>query len=88
MKKINLTAVTCRPDLFGDPKTLNLGKDLGNLIHFNAQDIDVMRFGDRLFDAQGELEVTDAELDIIRTHLRFLKAWAQEPINSILKALE
>jgi hypothetical protein len=84
MKKINLTAVVVRPDLFSEAKPINVAKDLGNLIHFNAQDIDVMRFGDRLFDSEGEIEVSDAELDIIRKHVPMLKAWAQLPILEIL----
>ena len=85
MKKINLTNLQARPDLFAEPKAYNAAKDLGNLIHFNAQDIDVMRFGDRLFDAEGEIEVTDQELEIIRRHVPMLKAWAQLPILEILK---
>ena len=83
-RTINLTAVTARPSLFEEPKTVNLARDLGNIIHFNATTIPEMRFGDRLFDSEGEIEVTDEEIKLIKSAIPSLLAWAQEAVLKII----
>lgn len=83
-KTINLAAVTARPSLFEDAKTVNLARDLGNIIYFNASTIPDLRFGERLFDSEGEIEVTDEELQLIKNAVPSLLAWAQEAVNKII----
>ena len=83
-KKINLAAVEVRPLLIEGPKTVNLAKDLGNIIHFNASTIPDMRFGDRLFDSTGEIEVSDEEIKLIRAAVPSLLAWAQEAVLKVI----
>ncbi len=83
-RKINLTAVTARPSLFEEAKEVNLARDLGNYIHFHASTIPDMRFGDRLFDAAGEIEVTDQEIKLIRDAIPSLLAWAQEAALKVI----
>ena len=43
-----------------------------------------MRFGERLFDSEGEIEVTDEELQLIKNAVPSLLAWAQEAVNKII----
>ena len=69
-KKINLAAVEARPSLFEAAKTVNLARDLGNIIYFNAATIPDLRFGERLFDSTGEIEVSDEELSERLKHIK------------------
>ena len=83
-KKINFAAVTARPSLFEEAKTVNLARDLGNIIYFNASTIPDLRFGERLFDSTGEIEVDEHELQLIKDAVPSLLAWAQEAVRNII----
>ena len=83
-RKINLAAVEARPSLFEAAKTVNLARDLGNIIYFNAATIPDLRFGERLFDSTGEIEVSDEELQLIKGAVPSLLAWAQDAVLKII----
>ena len=83
-RKINLAAVEARPSLIEGPQLVNIAKSLGNTIYFQATTIPDMRFGERLFDSEGEIEVSDEELQLIKGAVPSLLAWAQDAVLKII----
>ena len=84
MKKINLTAIKLRPSLAAPEVEQNLAKEIGDAIYRNSKSIAELRFGQRLYDAEGEIEVSDEEIGFIKAVLQGFFYWAQE---AVLKAM-
>lgn len=84
MAKINLTAVTFKPSLEGPEVTENLQKNVAEAVYQNAQNLAQHSFAQRLYEADGEIEVTDEEIGFIKGVLSGYKYFVQE---GILKAL-
>ena len=84
MKTINLSNVTFRPSLAGPEITENVYKDVAEAVYQNATTLAQHVFAQKLFGADGELEVSKEELDFIKSSLKGFKYFFQE---SILKAI-
>ena len=86
MKTINLTAITYRATLWEDKKAHDVHKDVANAIYTNANTLEAQALALRLWEkGDGDFEVNERELDIIRLSVRVLRYAAQA---AILKAIE
>ena len=65
--KINLTQIKVRPSLLEEEKVLDVQKTIADLIwkECGKDDIAKASFALRLFDAPGEIEITDVEKQYI-----------------------
>lgn len=85
MKTINLTAVSLRPTLTAPAIEQNMAKEIGDAIYRNSKSITELRFGEKLYDSSGDIEVSDEEIGFIKAILPGFFFWAQEAINKILE---
>ena len=85
MKTINLTAVTFQPTLGGEEISRNFYKVVAEAVYQNAQTLEDDEFSRRLYKADGDIEVSDEELNLIRSSISDYKYYIKA---AILKALE
>ena len=85
MKTIDLTAVKVRRSLSDTKETeLNLAHEIGDAIYRNSRSIPELRFGERLYDSTGPIEVSEDEIRYIKDALVEFFAWAQVAVNKII----
>ena len=84
--KINLTQLKVRPSLLEEEKVLDVQKIIADLIwrECGKDDIAKASFALKLFNTQGEVEITDAEKQYIEAVLVNAKYWMVEAIEKEL----
>ena len=84
--KINLTQLKVRPSLLEEEKVLDVQKTIADLIwkECGKDDIAKASFALRLFDAPGEIEITDVEKQYIEAVLVNAKYWLADAIEKEL----
>jgi len=83
--KINLTQVTLKPTIAGPEVTKNLTREVAEAIYQDAKTLAATSFALRLFNAEGEIEISEEEKGFIETAIRMFKYWVQAPILDMLK---
>ena len=75
--KINLTQIKVKPSLLEEEKVLDVQKVIADLIwrECGKDDIAKANFALKLFNAPGEIEITDSEKQNIETSLDNAKYW-------------
>lgn len=84
MKTINLSKVTFKPSLAGPEITQDVHKEVAEAIYQNATTLAQHVFAQKLFEADGDLEVSKEELGFVKDSLKGFKYFVQE---GILKAI-
>lgn len=85
MLKVNLTAVPAQQSLkAGKVELFNVAKEIGDYIYQNTQDPEEFRFAIRLFTTEGEIELTDVELEIVEKACGVFPLWLQTGIASVI----
>lgn len=84
--KINLTQLKVRPSLLEEEKVLDVQKTIADLIwkECGKDDIAKANFALKLFNAPGEIEITDSEKQYIEASLVNAKYWLAEAIEKEL----
>ena len=84
--KINLTQIKVRPSLLEEEKVLDVQKTIADLIwrECGKEDIAKANFALKLFNAPGEIEITDTEKQYIEAVLINAKYWLAEAIEKEL----
>ena len=84
--KINLTQIKVRPSLLEEEKVLDVQKTIADLIwrECGKEDIAKANFALKLFNAPGEIEITDAEKQYIEAVLINAKYWLADAIEKEL----
>ena len=84
--KINLTQIKVRPSLLEEEKVLNVQKTIADLIwrECGKEDIAKANFALKLFNAPGEIEITDTEKQYIEAVLVNAKYWLADEIEKEL----
>lgn len=85
MLKVNLTAVPAQQSLkAGKVELFNVAKEIGDYIYQNTQDPEEFKFAIRLFNTEGEIELTDVELEIVEKACGVFPLWLQTGIASVI----
>ena len=84
--KINLTQIKVRPSLLEEEKVLDVQKTIADLIwrECGKEDIAKANFALKLFNAPGEIEITDIEKQYIEAVLVNAKYWLADAIEKEL----
>ena len=84
--KINLTQLKVRPSLLEEEKVLDVQKTIADLIwrECGKEDIAKANFALKLFNAPGEIEITDTEKQYIESILVNAKYWLANAIEKEL----
>ena len=84
--KINLTQIKVKPSLLEEEKVLDVQKVIADLIwrECGKDDIAKADFALKLFNAPGEIEITDSEKQYIEASLVNSKYWLAEAIEKEL----
>ena len=84
--KINLTQIKVRPSLLEEEKVLDVQKTIADLIwrECGKEDIAKANFALKLFNAPGEIEITDVEKQYIEAVLVNAKYWLADAIEKEL----
>lgn len=84
--KINLTQIKVRPSLLEEEKVLDVQKTIADLIwrECGKEDIAKANFALKLFNASGEIEITDTEKQYIEAVLVNAKYWLADAIEKEL----
>lgn len=84
--KINLTQIKVRPSLLEEEKVLDVQKTIADLIwrECGKEDIAKANFALKLFNAPGEIEITDIEKQYIESVLINAKYWLADAIEKEL----
>lgn len=84
--KINLTQIKVRPSLLEEEKVLDVQKTIADLIwrECGKEDIAKANFALKLFNAPGEIEITDTEKQYIEAVLVNAKYWLADAIEKEL----
>lgn len=85
MKKIDFTSVAIKPTLGGPEIKENIGKVLAEVIYQKATTIAESSFAHRLYEAKGEIEVSEEEIEFIKTVLPNFFYWLQEAILAVIE---
>lgn len=85
MLKVNLTAVPAQQSLkAGKVELFNVAKEVGDYIYQNTHDPEEFKFAIRLFTTEGEIELTDVELEIVEKTCGVFPLWLQTGIASVI----
>ena len=84
--KINLTQIKVKPSLLEEEKVLDVQKVIADLIwrECGKDDIAKANFALKLFNAPGEIEITDTEKQYIESILVNAKYWLANAIEKEL----
>ena len=84
--KINLLKVKVKASLFqAEAQEENLAKLIGNLIYTRAKDAEQANLALRMFNADGDIEITETERQVLLSVVSEL-IWAyKEPLMNILE---
>lgn len=85
MLKVNLTAVPAQQSLkAGKVELFNVAKEVGDYIYQNTHDPEEFKFAIRLFTTEGEIELTDVELEIVEKTCGVFPLWLQTGVASVI----
>lgn len=85
MLKVNLTAVPAQQSLkAGKVELFNVAKEIGDYIYQNTHDPEEFKFAIRLFTTEGEIELTDVELEIVEKTCGVFPLWLQTGVASVI----
>jgi hypothetical protein len=85
MKTIDLTQITFKPSLAGQPKTVDFHKDVAEIIYRSAVTLARDSFAHRLFESDGKIEASDEEVGFIR---EAAQSFIWDAQKEILKRIE
>lgn len=71
-------------DIEGREQVMNVKKDLGNALYMQGETIDVCKLGEKIYFADGEVDVEEKEACIIKA---FAKRYPYIAASAIEKAL-
>lgn len=84
--KVNLTQVMVKPSLkLEEPVALNVGKELAEIIYSSSKTLEHTLFAERLYKAEGEIEVSETERQLMLSHIDTFMYWARKPLTDILE---
>lgn len=84
--KIDLTKVQVQPSLLNEPKEVDVHKIVADLIWKDCARVDISKanFALKLFNTEGEIEITDEEKQYILDIGNQLKFWLAQGIENVL----
>lgn len=86
MIKLDLTSVPARQSLKSDQiENFNIAKEIGDYIYQNTRDTDEYTFAIRLFNAEGEIELTDTELELVVKSTNIFPVWLNVAISQVIR---
>ena len=65
MKKVNFKELVIA-DIEGKEQKIDISKLLGNQLYMEGQDIEACELGKRIYFAEGDVELTDKEIAIVK----------------------
>lgn len=80
MKKIDLTKIKARPNLYADETEINFCKEVANVIYIHAKTASECKFALKLVDATGPIEMNDEELGYLKKAFNEFHYWARKPL--------
>lgn len=86
MIKLDLTSVPARQSLKSDQiENFNIAKEIGDYIYQNTRNTDEYTFAIKLFNAEGEIELTDTELELIINTTSIFPVWLNVAISQVIR---
>jgi len=82
--KVNFTQLKCRPQLKGEEIKVNFGQQIGEAIYQQAKSLKDVKLANRIYDAEGEIELTDDEKAVVKTAAENFLWWAKYAILSTI----
>ena len=82
--KINLTHIALKPTIAGPETIIDLHKDIAEAIYQNANTLAAHSFALKLYDAKGDIEVSDEDIKHIRAILPGFKYFVQDAILKVI----
>ena len=84
MKKVNFKELVIA-DIEGKEQKIDISKLLGNQLYMEGQDIEACELGKRIYFADGDVELTDKEIAIVKQAMHRYSYLVRTAVETILK---
>ena len=84
MKKVNFKELVIA-DIEGKEQKIDISKLLGNQLYMEGQDIEACELGKRIYFAEGDVELTDKEIAIVKQAMQRYSYLIRTAVETILK---
>lgn len=84
MKKVNFKELVIA-DIEGKEQKIDISKLLGNQLYMEGQDIEACELGKRIYFADGDVELTDKEIAIVKQAMQRYSYLVRTAVETILK---
>ena len=84
MKKVNFKELVIA-DIEGKEQKIDISNLLGNQLYMEGQDIEACELGKRIYFAEGEVELTDKEIAIVKQAMQRYSYLVRTAVETILK---
>lgn len=84
MKKVNFKELVIA-DIEGKEQKIDISKLLGNQLYMEGQDIEACELGKRIYFAEGDVELTDKEIAIVKQAIQRYSYLVRTAVETILK---
>ena len=82
--KVNFSQIKLK-DIEGNVVTADFQKQIGNQLYMQGHDIEECELGKKIYFAEGEIELTDKEADMVRRITQGYSFVARQGIDEMLK---
>ena len=83
--KVNFSQIKLK-DIEGNVVTADFQKQIGNQLYMQGHDIEECELGKKIYFAEGEIELTEKELDMVRRITAGYYFVARQGIEDMLKS--
>lgn len=84
MKKVNFKELVIA-DIEGKEQKIDISKLLGNQLYMEGQDIEACELGKRIYFADGDVELSDKEIAIVKQAIQRYSYLVRTAVKTILK---
>lgn len=84
MAKVNFKKIILK-DIEGNEVVADFQKQLGNQLYMQGRHLEECELGTRIYHAEGEVELTDKECEIVRNYVQGYSYIARSAIENQLK---
>lgn len=84
MQKVNFKTIII-PGIDGQPIEADFSRQLGNQLYMQGRDIEECELGKKIYFAEGEIEISEKEADIVR---KAVQPYAYVARTAICQAME
>lgn len=82
--KIDFTKIMARPSLDAEETAIDVANVLGNTIYNEANTIEEDTLARKIHASKGEIELDEAEAEIVRKNLKVFRFWLRTAIEGLL----